>query len=749
MTELNPNSPETKVPALPTPQSPQQLLQALKELIEVREGQRGNALDQNVTWRELVKSGIASIVYNGQPVSSVDPNFPIQPSTGVPNLAPPPQPVGLSASSAIQTVILGWNDPGNDNIALTEVWRSSTNVAPDVGGSVAALIGTTEAYLYADDVGASGVTRYYWVRFRSKADVPGPFSAVTTGNTGLVGGVDLSDLIVTASKLAADAVEEGKIKDAAVTTTKIANLAVGNAAIANGAITNAKIGNLAVDSAKIADAAIVEAKIADLAVTNAKIAAAAITDAKIATATITAASIANATITGAKIASATIETANITDAAITGAKIGSATITAANIQDATITGAKIGSATITGANIASATIGGANIASATITGANIANATITNANINDLNASKINAGTLDAARIAAGTITGTMIAANSITGGNIQAGSINGDRIIAGTIAASRLAAGTITSNEIAAGTIVGADIAAGTITAGNIAAGTITADRMVAGTITAASGIIANAAIGSAQIANTIQSDNFSSSAGWQINKSGGATFNEVMVRGTIEIPCPGGVVEVGRDVGPGSNHHGLSLSEANFDNIFLRRNDGVVFFRVGSGTNNYMSYDSATAALTIKGKLTADAIDAVNTLNIVGDAVTFPRKFEGGFNASGIGPSVDVECQVNRPVVVIAYYYYGGNAPWRALRLNGSPWVSFDAFQVQVDSIFTQTGSGKSGTTYSFTPVFSYAPITVVYAWDASYTGTVNVRMDAAPGTAYGVGLVISAKR
>ena len=59
----------------------------------------------------------------------------------------------------------------------------------------------------------------------------------------MVGGYDLSDLIITASKLAGSS----------VTAEKIANLAVGNAAIANLAVTNAKIADLAVDNAKIAN----------------------------------------------------------------------------------------------------------------------------------------------------------------------------------------------------------------------------------------------------------------------------------------------------------------------------------------------------------------------------------------------------------------------------------------------------------------------------------------------------------------
>ena len=184
MSKPNINSPETKVPALPTPQNSEKLLAALKELVEVREGIRGNELDANVTWRELVNSGIANIVYNGQSVSGSGIGLPYAPANAEEvDLTPPPQPQNLQATAAVSNIILSWNDPGIARISLTEVWRSSSNVAPDVNGSTAVLIGTTEAFLYADNVGPGSGTRYYWVRFRTKYDVTGPYSASSNAFT--------------------------------------------------------------------------------------------------------------------------------------------------------------------------------------------------------------------------------------------------------------------------------------------------------------------------------------------------------------------------------------------------------------------------------------------------------------------------------------------------------------------------------------------------------------------------------------
>jgi hypothetical protein len=314
MGELNPptGSP-TKLPALPTPSSDPDamrvFLEKVKEILEVYEGIRGSKFDQVVTWRDMFQNGMVDLTVSGTRFTA----NPISPTINLPTASdytPPPAPTGFSASSGMANIILSWTAATYGNHAYTEVWRSSTNNLAS-----ASLIGTTNSFAYADSVGFTGATRYYWIRFVSQMDVKGPYNSATgtAASTGLVNNVDLTDLIITASKLATDAVESGKIKDEAVTTTKIANLAVGNAAIANGAITNAKIGDLAVDNAKIADATIGTGKIADAAITTAKIQDASISTAKIELASITNALIANAAISSAKIGDGEITNAKIND----------------------------------------------------------------------------------------------------------------------------------------------------------------------------------------------------------------------------------------------------------------------------------------------------------------------------------------------------------------------------------------------------------------------------------------------------
>jgi hypothetical protein len=74
-----------------------------------------------------------------------------------------------------------------------------------------------------------------------------------------------------------------------------------------------------------------------------------------------------------------------------------------------------------------------------------------------------------------------------------------------------------------------------GTITSAKIGDAVITNAKIANAAIDTAK--IANLAVGSAQIANTIESSNWdpATNQGWQINKTGAATFNQVTVRGAV----------------------------------------------------------------------------------------------------------------------------------------------------------------------------------------------------------------------
>jgi hypothetical protein len=132
-------------------------------------------LDRWVTWRDLVSNDIVRLiigsrVYTGAGGSTF---IPVGGTDGELDFTPPPAPTGLTATGALTTIILEWDDPLYTNFNFAEIWRSGED---NLGTAV--KIGTTNATLYSDPV-APGSVYYYWVRFVSRADVTGPYQGTS------------------------------------------------------------------------------------------------------------------------------------------------------------------------------------------------------------------------------------------------------------------------------------------------------------------------------------------------------------------------------------------------------------------------------------------------------------------------------------------------------------------------------------------------------------------------------------------
>ena len=174
---------ETKVPAIPaiTDANATMALRQVKHLLDVREGKAGDLMDANVTFRDLVKTGLVVKPVWSSPAYPVAPPYIAQdgynPAT---DYTPPAAATNVVATGGIGTIILQWDTPGYRNHQYAEVWRSETN---SLGSAV--LLGTTDTRFYTDAIG-SGVTRYYWVRFVSVANITGPYQGVdgVLGQTG-------------------------------------------------------------------------------------------------------------------------------------------------------------------------------------------------------------------------------------------------------------------------------------------------------------------------------------------------------------------------------------------------------------------------------------------------------------------------------------------------------------------------------------------------------------------------------------
>jgi hypothetical protein len=170
----------TKVPALKnvpatTDRELKATLESMKEAQEIRLGRRGDPRDRAITLRELIESGLAKQLRE----NPFDPNagagaIDFTANTPLGDLTVPPAPTGLEASGAFTAIILNWNGMSASapygNHAYTEVWRSRDN---NLAG--ATLRATTTAFIYTDEVGY-GETYYYWVRYVSTSNVPGPYN---------------------------------------------------------------------------------------------------------------------------------------------------------------------------------------------------------------------------------------------------------------------------------------------------------------------------------------------------------------------------------------------------------------------------------------------------------------------------------------------------------------------------------------------------------------------------------------------
>jgi hypothetical protein len=186
------------------------------------------------------------------------------------DVTPPPAPAGVSASGALVSNIITWTAPTYGNHAYAKVFRSATN---NIGTAV--MVGTTEASIYVDTVGAAS-SYYYWVKFVSTSDVDGPFNA-TAGTFSQTGNDPVRMLeLLTGDPASSPYYGQFPFIVLQVPTningvTAPAGAYIRDAFIANGTISNAMIGTAAIDSAKIADAAIASAHIQNAAIKNAHI----------------------------------------------------------------------------------------------------------------------------------------------------------------------------------------------------------------------------------------------------------------------------------------------------------------------------------------------------------------------------------------------------------------------------------------------------------------------------------------------
>jgi hypothetical protein len=147
----------------------QRLLDALIETVEVREGRRGDALDQALTFRDLLGTGAFKV---RRPGARPEFDSGIIPPGGPPEMYIPPVPQNVLATALIGGVFLEWDAPQEQysNHAYAEIWRGTDNNLGD-----AVMVGQTGTMIYIDMIDNPGQEYCYWVRFVSTANNAGPF----------------------------------------------------------------------------------------------------------------------------------------------------------------------------------------------------------------------------------------------------------------------------------------------------------------------------------------------------------------------------------------------------------------------------------------------------------------------------------------------------------------------------------------------------------------------------------------------
>ncbi len=237
------------LPALGEPTDPE-FLENIKEVLELWRAERGDALDAVVTKRFLFERGLIDVIVDGVATpfggSVSDPALPQGSAPGGVVIGPATKPTTVNVTAALANIILDWDTPAFDGFAHTEIWRATTNDLTN-----AALIATTAAEIYADPIGVTNTTRFYWIRHVNQLDQPGAFHAGATA-----GASDTTGQVV-----------EGDVGTAAITQTKIGLLAVDNARIANATIAGGKIAVSTITAANISGGTITATEIASATLT--------------------------------------------------------------------------------------------------------------------------------------------------------------------------------------------------------------------------------------------------------------------------------------------------------------------------------------------------------------------------------------------------------------------------------------------------------------------------------------------------
>ena len=220
------------------------------------------------------------------------------------------------------------------------------------------------------------------------------------------------------------------------------------------------------------------------------------------------------------------------------------------------------------------------------------------------------------------------------------------------------------------------------------------------------------------------------------------------VNLNGTLNCSGAGGsTVQLGTVVGGG--HYGLSLSSTDYDNIFLRRNDGVAFFRLSGagGAGHTLGWDSSSGVLAVGG-------DVIATGNVKAENITVPRGSEGGFSYAW-GPGITVPCIANQRVIIMGTWNTGGSDYGREIRVSGTGYYRNDATIVSLSAPYMQQGMGSyfqgvgKDQYIVYYPIYIPGLVSVNVSYVPTWDGNLYIQLVGYGNPGYGWVSAIQAKR
>ena len=572
----------------------------------LREIVSGTGNDRLVSAQDLINGGIAGPGNNGTLVP---------PTTGL--ISTPPAPKNLTATGGVYDVFVEWDNPTYYGHDYTEVYGGSTNVIGD-----AVLLGFTPGVNYVDTIGPSQ-SRYYWARFVNTRGTKGPFNSVT-GTLGTTA-AEVAHLL---SVLTGAITQTQLFADLGARINLIDNNAAGSV---NTRIATETTNRTTADSAIVGTVTTLSATVGanTSAIQTETSTRASETGSLFAKYTVKIDQ--NGYVSGFGLASTANNDTPFSDFIIRADRFSIASPTGPGITPVIPFIVTTTTTTINGVTVTPGVyINGAFIQGGTIQGASIAGGTIENAKLINVSANKITGAALEA--------TSYIESAAYISGSQGWKIHANGTAEFAAASIRGQLIASQINANGLSIKD-----------TSGNIILNAGTGDFTGSLNGTAASTVVSNAstALSTANSASSAASSaqstaNSASSAASSAQSTANSALSGLSNKISTDsrsVLSGGGGIAVGtlnwNSSGVRTSGYGVGITSAG---MAAYKSDGTPTF-VLDGSNGNASFAGTLSAAegTFAGTLTAAAVNAVNTINIAGEAVVTMDQFNHTIASNG----------------------------------------------------------------------------------------------------------------